>query len=113
MPMIFTLSEPRASFSVAVCGSRLLRSQGYFDAFTLVTDDQTVIGYPPGKRPTQKNTLLMYHRGERHGAWCSTRQAPRFWVVHFTVSPDFYNQAARLGVADPRERVWQLSPEQV
>lgn len=83
-----------------------------FEEFTLVADDDTVIGYPPGERPTQKNTLLMYHRGERHGAWCLARQSPRFWVVHFTADAEFRRQTERLNSSSPHERVWQLSLEQ-
>src|SRR5438093_13249848 len=30
-----------------------------FAEFTLVTDDQTVIGYPPGKRPSKKGFTLI------------------------------------------------------
>ena len=47
-----------------------------FDEFTLVTDDDTVIGYPQGKRPTRRNTLLLYHCGEQHGSWSNSRQKP-------------------------------------
>lgn len=84
-----------------------------FDEFTLVTDDDTIIGYPPGKEPMPQNTLLLYHRGEKHGAWCSLRQAPRFWVVHFTVGSEFYEQTDRLNAAKSGDRVWRLTPEQV
>ena len=83
-----------------------------FEEFTLVADDKATIGYPPGKRTMQENTLLMYHRGERHGAWCLPGQAPRFWVVHFTANAQFYQQADRLRAASAKDRVWQLSPEQ-
>src|SRR5882724_5841259 len=47
-----------------------------FDEFTLVTDDETSIGYPPGKLPVEKNTLLLYHRGEQHGSWSTHKQKP-------------------------------------
>src|SRR5437867_4887615 len=67
-----------------------------FDEFTLVTDDDTVIGYPPGKRPTRRNTLLLYHCGEQHGSWSNSRQKPRFWVVHFTAAPKFYHELPRM-----------------
>jgi hypothetical protein len=83
-----------------------------FEEFSLVTDDETVIGYPSGKRLTQKNTLLMYRAGERHGAWCLRRQAPRFWVVHFTAGAQLYRQMDRLSAENPSERVWQLTSEQ-
>ncbi len=83
-----------------------------FDEFTLVTDDDTVIGYPPGKRFTVKNTLLLYHRGEEHGSWSDLRQKPRFWVVHFTANSKLYRELPHLGRRDPVQRVWQLTPEQ-
>ena len=38
-----------------------------FEEFTLVTDDHCLIGYPPGWRETDGNTLLHYQTGERHG----------------------------------------------
>jgi len=84
-----------------------------FEEFTLVTDDETTIGHPSGKRPAEKNTLFLYHRGESHGSWSSPKQKPRFWVVHFTPGSGFYRENARLGNPDATQRVWQLSPEQV
>src|SRR5512132_2167763 len=58
-----------------------------FEEFTLVTDDDCLIGYPPGWRDTAPNTLLYYHTGEKHGAWSSPQQRPHFWVVHFRAGP--------------------------
>ncbi len=84
-----------------------------FDEFTLVTEDSTLIGYAPGERPTQPNTLLLYHRGERHGAWNPSKQAPRYWVVHFTARAGLYRVADQLAENDPRRRVWQLTEDQV
>ncbi len=84
-----------------------------FDEFTLVTDDTTLIGYAAGERPTQSNTLLLYHRGERHGAWNTAKQTPRYWVVHFTARAGLYRLTDRLAEKDPRRRAWQLTEEQV
>jgi AraC-like DNA-binding protein len=84
-----------------------------FHEFTLVTDSDTTIGYAPGKMAVKENTLLMYRRGERHGAWCSGRQTPRFWVVHFTTGGELRPVLDRLRATDPKERVWQLSNAQV
>ncbi|MEK7674781.1 MAG: AraC family transcriptional regulator [Verrucomicrobiota bacterium] len=84
-----------------------------FHEFTLVTDSDTTIGYPPGKMAVRENTLLMYRRGEQHGAWCSGRQTPRFWVVHFTIGGELRHEMDRFRAADPKDRVWQLSEAQV
>lgn len=83
-----------------------------FEEFTLVTDDACLIGYPPGWRETTANTLLHYRRGERHGAWVSPRQRPRFWVVHFTADTDLGPTLTRLARPESEQRVWRLSPEQ-
>lgn len=83
-----------------------------FEEFTLVTDDHCLIGYPPGWRETDANTLLHYHAGERHGAWVSPRQRTRFWVVHFTADVALCPQLKLLGVPESERRVWSLTPEQ-
>lgn len=83
-----------------------------FEEFTLVTDDACLIGYPPGWRETAPNTLLHYRAGERHGAWTSPKQRPRFWVVHFTADASTYRALDRFVAADPARRVWSLTPEQ-
>jgi hypothetical protein len=83
-----------------------------FEEFTLVTDDHCLIGYPPGWRETDANTLLHYHAGERHGSWSSPRQKPRFWVVHFTADDSLCGGLEQLGSPDPTQRVWSLTPDQ-
>lgn len=83
-----------------------------FEEFTLVTDDDCLIGYPPGWRETKPGTLLLYHAGEKHGAWASPRQRPRFWVVHFTADAVLYPALRQLGGSDPAKRAWSLTPEQ-
>lgn len=83
-----------------------------FDEFTLVTEDNCLIGYPPGWRETTANTLLHYRAGERHGAWTSPRQRPRFWVIHFTADANLYAAFSHFAAEDPSRRVWSLTPEQ-
>lgn len=83
-----------------------------FEEFTFVADDETLIGFPPGKRPVKRNTLLLYRAGEPHGAWCLTTQAPRFWVVHFTMSDDWRRQLRKLDEPAPEDRLWPLNAEQ-
>ncbi|MDO8538829.1 MAG: helix-turn-helix domain-containing protein [Opitutaceae bacterium] len=83
-----------------------------FDEFTLVTDDACLIGYPPGWRETAPNTLLHYRAGERHGAWTSPKQRPRFWVVHFTADANVYGALDHFRSDDPTRRVWAITPEQ-
>ena len=84
-----------------------------FEEFTLVTDDNCLIGYPPGWRETTAATLLHYHRGERHGAWTSPSQRPRFWVIHFAGGAGLYESLPHLRAADPTKRAWSLKSEQV
>jgi len=83
-----------------------------FEEFTLVTDDHCLIGYPPGWRETDANTLLHYHAGEKHGSWSSPRQRPRFWVVHFTADTSLRSELTHLTSPDPTKRAWNLTPEQ-
>jgi hypothetical protein len=84
-----------------------------FEEFTLVTDDHCLIGYPPGWRETTPRTLLHYHAGERHGAWTSPQQRPRFWVVHFSGGTGVYRTLKHLHAADPAKRAWSLKPEEL
>jgi hypothetical protein len=84
-----------------------------FEEFSVVTDDACLIGYPPGWRETEAGTLLHYHRGERHGAWTSPRQRPRFWVIHFSGGSGLYATLSHLRAADPVKRAWSLKPEQL
>lgn len=83
-----------------------------FHEITLVTEDTATIRYAAGEIPVQPNTLLLYHRGERHGAWNTVKQIPRYWVIHFMASPALYKIFDRLADADPRRRVWQLTVDQ-
>lgn len=84
-----------------------------FHEFTLVTDDQTFIGYKPGWLEAKPNTLIHYRPGERHGAWVSPVQRPRFWVVHFDLPPDdrFHLDSFRHESAE--KRAWTLTASQV
>ena len=84
-----------------------------FEEFTLVTEADTTIGYAAGKRPTKRNTLLLYRAGEPHGSWSNVGQTPRFWVLHFTVAPTMDEGFAALHSASSEQRVWSLSDEQV
>ncbi len=84
-----------------------------FEELILVTDDGCLIGYPPGWRETTAGTLLHYHRGERHGAWTSPRQRPRFWVVHFSGGSGVYETLPYLRCPDAAKRAWALQPEQL
>ena len=81
-----------------------------FHEFTLVTDDSTVNGYALGKVASVPNTLYLFRAGERHGHWNSPAQSPRFWVVHF--ASGVCDRLGHLGTRDPRQRRWELTPEQ-
>jgi hypothetical protein len=81
-----------------------------FPEFTLVTDDSTLNGCAIGKVESAPNTLYLFHPGEAHGHWNSLKQAPRFWVVHFTSA--LCEELDHLAAFDPRERIWRLTPDQ-
>ena len=83
-----------------------------FEEFTLVTDDEALIGYAGEKHLTKPNTLCMYRRGERHGGWCPPGHAHRSWVVHFSATEGLYRQVDRLMEPDPLQRIWRLSEDQ-
>jgi AraC-like DNA-binding protein len=84
-----------------------------FEEFTLVTDDACLIGHPPGWRDTSAGTLLHYHAGERHGAWTSPQQRPRFWVIHFSGGSGVYQTLTHLLNTDAAQRAWALKAEQL
>jgi hypothetical protein len=81
-----------------------------FPEFTLVTDDSTMNGCAEGKLTSLPNTLYLFLPGEPHGHWNSSRQRPRFWVIHFT-SP-LCQQLAYLSEPNATRRIWHLTPEQ-
>jgi hypothetical protein len=94
---------------VAAPGARYEWHAHPFEEFSLVSEGSTVIGYDAGRRPTKPNTLLLYRRGERHGAWCSREQTPRFWVLHFDPGIALARRLPVLSEARPEHRVWELS----
>jgi hypothetical protein len=83
-----------------------------FEEFTLVTDDNCLIGYPPGWRPTTPNTLMHYRGGEKHGAATSLRERPRFWVIHYSAPRDGYEDLKCFSAEESKHRAWSLSREQ-
>jgi hypothetical protein len=83
-----------------------------FEEFTLVTDDDCLIGFPPGWRPTSPNTLLHYRPREKHAAAASLQQRPRFWVIHFTAPPALYQGLKCFAAPESVKRVWSLTSEQ-
>jgi hypothetical protein len=83
-----------------------------FEEFTLVTEDQALIGFMGKKQVLEPNTLCLYRRGERHGGWCPPGHAHRSWVVHFSASEDFCREVDQLAHPDPLRRIWRLSADQ-
>src|SRR6266699_1712883 len=83
-----------------------------FEEFTLVTDDEAVIGHGGVKQTMSANTLCFYHRGVQHGGWCLQKQRPKFWVVHFSLGEKTHLPVFQPANSDARARIWQLSPEQ-
>jgi hypothetical protein len=81
-----------------------------FPEFTLVTDDSTLNGCANRKLTSLPNTLYLFLPGEPHGHWNSSRQTPRFWVIHFN-SP-LCQQLPYLSEPDPVCRIWRLTSEQ-
>ncbi len=86
--------------------------QHAFEEFTLVTDDDALIGYAGEKHLLKPNTLCMYRRAERHGGWSPPGHAHRSWVLHFSASDAFYERVDQLTLPDPRQRIWRLSADQ-
>jgi hypothetical protein len=86
--------------------------QHAFEEFTLVTDDEALIGYAGEKRLLKPNTLCMYRRAERHGGWSPPKRAPRFWVLHFSAGEAFYRHVDQFMHSDPNRRIWRLSADQ-
>jgi hypothetical protein len=81
-----------------------------FPEFTLVTDDSTINGCAEGKLTSLPNTLYLFLPGERHGHWNSSRQTPRFWVIHFT-SP-LCERLKYLSEPNATRRIWRLTAAQ-
>ena len=123
-PQSGSLTPPAAAASLApqLVSLRTLVTDGgasfdwhahSFEEFTLVTDDNCLIGYAPGLRETTPNTLLYYHAGEKHGSWSAPHQRPRFWVVHLTAGDGAHRVLSQLGEGEPTKRVWSLTRDQV
>ncbi len=83
-----------------------------FHEFSFVSDDQATIGYPPGMRAVERDTLMLYQAGENHAGWSGPKQNPRFWVVHFAVPPEVLAAFPRFCEPLPERRVWSLKHEQ-
>ncbi len=81
-----------------------------YPEFTLVTDDSTLNGCASGKLTSLPNTLYLFLPGEPHGHWNSSRQTPRFWVIHF-ITP-LCQQLSYLSEPDSAARIWRLTAEQ-
>ena len=81
-----------------------------FPEFTLVTDDSTINGCAEGKLTSAPNTLYLFLPDEPHGHWNSSRQTPRFWVIHFT-SP-LCHRLPYLSEPNATRRIWHLTQEQ-
>jgi len=84
-----------------------------FLEFTLVTNDQAKIAYPPGWKRVPANTLLCYHPEEKHGAKIEEGQTPSFWVIHFALETSELQQFPSLSEKDPKKRLWKLSNDQI
>lgn len=97
--------------AAAPCSTYDWHSHPFFE-FSLVSDDNATIGYPPGMRAVPRDTLLLYHVGENHAGWSGPNQTPRFWVVHFTFPPELRVQFPRFAEENPERRTWTLRPEQ-
>jgi len=83
-----------------------------FYEFSLVTEEQALIGYPPGYREAPPGTLFFYKAGEKHGAWVSPKSNPRFWVVHFQCPSELIEDTP-LSLPESEKRVWSLSKDQM
>lgn len=97
--------------AAAPCSTYDWHDHPFFE-FSFVSDDHATIGYPPGMRAVDPNTLLFYHVGERHAGWSGPQQTPRFWVVHFTAPDQWIAQFPRFSEVASERRIWALQREQ-
>lgn len=93
------------------CSTYDWHSHSFFE-FSFVSDDNATIGYPPGMRAVGRDTLLFFHRDEKHAGWSGPTQTPRFWVLHFTAPTEDLRLFPRFADPSPEGRVWSLRPEQ-
>jgi AraC-like DNA-binding protein len=96
--------------AAAPCSTYDWHSHPFFE-FSFVSDDDATIGYPPGMRAVERDTLLFYHVGENHAGWSGPNQTPRFWVVHFTMPAETLAQFAGLKEPAAERRAWRLRQE--
>lgn len=96
----------------AVPGQHYAWHSHAFCEFTFVSDDSATIGYPPGRLPVERNTLLFYLPGERHASWSSMAQSPKFWVIHLSAPAVWLARYAAFSNPDPARRTWALQSEQ-
>lgn len=83
-----------------------------FLEFSFVSQDAATIGYPPGLRNVESDTLVLYHPGENHAGWSGPDRNPRFWVVHFTAPPDVLAHFPKFACPAPDQRIWRFKHEQ-
>lgn len=81
-----------------------------YEELCLTADDGTSTGMDGERVEAPINALGFYGRGVKHGYWNSGRQAPRFWVVHFTAGPELSTEMPFLGKRE--RRLWPLAPAQ-
>lgn len=75
----------------------------------MFSDDTCSVGHNGRKYRTKSYTLFLHRRGESHGFWNSSAEAPDLWVIHYAVHDSFYTELPSLISDAPESRMWRLS----
>ncbi len=80
-----------------------------YDEICMFTGDTCTTGHAGRIVREGPDTLFLARRGERHGFWNSSSEAPDLWVVHYEVDDRFYGDLHCLKSLNPEERIWRLT----
>jgi len=83
------------------------------DEICLVANEGSIIRHAGVEREVEAGTVFLFRRGEFHGYRNLPRQEPHLWLVHFIADEALYRECPRLAAADPEQRVWRLSRDQL
>ena len=86
---------------------------GDHDEICLVANDGTLIRHGGVERAVDAGTVFLFRRGELHGYRNGPGQEPHLWLVHYLADEELYRECPRLAAADPEQRVWRLTRDQL
>ncbi len=84
-----------------------------FDELCLIDQTPTTIGHAGTQHEAVPGMLFLFRRGEKHGYWNTAKQSARLWVIHYHADDALDALLPNLSHADPTQRIWRLSPEQI